>query len=129
MPRRASILASLSCLAILAMPAAAGDWRSGIDDPVIVLHETLPWHSQPPHAGTGPGYYYSQHPDHIPAWPKPLAGYAVPIFDMQKPVVHHRPYAATHEEWCAARYRSYDPYSNSWQPRHGPRRLCRSPFP
>jgi hypothetical protein len=33
-----------------------------------------------------------------------------------------------HYEWCAARYRSYDSYSNTFQPNYGPRRTCLSPY-
>ena len=33
-----------------------------------------------------------------------------------------------HYEYCAARYRSYDSYSNTFQPNHGPRQQCYSPF-
>ena len=33
-----------------------------------------------------------------------------------------------HVRWCSAKYRSYDPRSNSFQPYHGPRRECRSPY-
>jgi hypothetical protein len=33
-----------------------------------------------------------------------------------------------HYEWCAGRYRSYDSYSNSFQPYNGPRQTCYSPF-
>jgi len=33
-----------------------------------------------------------------------------------------------HYEWCQARYRSYDPYSNTFQPYNGPRRQCYSPY-
>ncbi|RCW21434.1 BA14K-like protein [Ciceribacter lividus] len=33
-----------------------------------------------------------------------------------------------HYQWCRARYRSYDPYSNTFQPYHGPRRQCFSPY-
>ncbi|RYB97102.1 BA14K family protein [Ciceribacter ferrooxidans] len=33
-----------------------------------------------------------------------------------------------HYRWCEARYRSYDPYSNTFQPYHGPRRQCLSPY-
>lgn len=32
---------------------------------------------------------------------------------------------SNHASACAARYRSYDPASNSYQPSHGPRRQCR----
>lgn len=28
-------------------------------------------------------------------------------------------------DYCAARYRSFDPYTGTFQPYHGPRRICR----
>ncbi|MCF6369812.1 BA14K family protein [Rhizobium halophilum] len=33
-----------------------------------------------------------------------------------------------HYDWCHARYRSYDSYSNTFQPYHGPRQTCYSPY-
>ena len=33
-----------------------------------------------------------------------------------------------HYSWCNARYRSYDSYSNTFQPYNGPRRQCLSPY-
>ncbi|WP_105418699.1 BA14K family protein [Neorhizobium sp. T25_27] len=33
-----------------------------------------------------------------------------------------------HYEWCADRYRSYDAYSNSFQPNYGRRQTCYSPY-
>jgi hypothetical protein len=33
-----------------------------------------------------------------------------------------------HYEWCSGRYRSYDAYSNSFQPYNGPRQTCYSPY-
>jgi len=33
-----------------------------------------------------------------------------------------------HYEWCAARYRSFDAYSNTFQPYNGPRQTCYSPY-
>ncbi|GEO84094.1 MULTISPECIES: BA14K family protein [Alphaproteobacteria] len=33
-----------------------------------------------------------------------------------------------HYQWCANRYRSYDAYSNTFQPYHGPRQRCYSPY-
>jgi hypothetical protein len=37
--------------------------------------------------------------------------------------------AGSHEEWCFARYRSYQAEDNSYQPfAGGPRRQCQSPF-
>ncbi|RWX77187.1 BA14K family protein [Neorhizobium lilium] len=33
-----------------------------------------------------------------------------------------------HAEWCSNRYRSYDAYSNTFQPYNGPRQSCVSPY-
>ena len=33
-----------------------------------------------------------------------------------------------HYDWCQARYRSYDSYSNTFQPYNGPRQQCLSPY-
>jgi hypothetical protein len=33
-----------------------------------------------------------------------------------------------HYEWCYDRYRSYDSYSNTFQPNYGPRQTCLSPY-
>lgn len=33
-----------------------------------------------------------------------------------------------HVRWCQMRYRSYDPYSDTFQPNRGPRQRCRSPY-
>lgn len=33
-----------------------------------------------------------------------------------------------HYDWCAGRYRSYDGRSNTFQPYHGPRQQCYSPY-
>ena len=33
-----------------------------------------------------------------------------------------------HVNWCAGRYRSYDYRSNTFQPYHGPRQTCYSPY-
>ena len=35
---------------------------------------------------------------------------------------------SAHVDWCFARYRSYRPYDNSFQPYNGPRRACVSPY-
>lgn len=34
----------------------------------------------------------------------------------------------SHTSWCYNRYRSYRAYDNTYQPYHGPRRLCVSPY-
>ncbi|MCV0397008.1 MAG: BA14K family protein [Rhizobiaceae bacterium] len=37
-------------------------------------------------------------------------------------------FSPAHYRWCEARYRSYRTWDNSWQPYHGPRRQCISPY-
>ena len=55
----------------------------------------------------------------------------------EEPVVYRRPVrvverrissADAHVSWCQGRYRSYRAWDNSFQPYHGPRQQCRSPY-
>ncbi len=121
---------------IATSPAHAGGWEY---DPAadLIFYDSVPiapWYRQEPWIGTGPGHYYSYYPNHVPAYPHRLTGYPVPIYKaprrlpaLRGTVVHvHRP--ASHVEWCAARYRSYDAGTDTYQPYHGPRRVCRSPW-
>ncbi len=36
--------------------------------------------------------------------------------------------ASSHSQWCYSRYRSYRAYDNTFQPYHGPRQQCYSPY-
>ena len=91
-----------------------------------------PWYSQPPLEGTGPGLYYSYYPQDVPGYPQDLRGLPVPIFPTSSPVSPR--YAdgegdwSAHVAWCHDRWLSYRTSDNSYQPLHGPRRECRSPF-
>jgi hypothetical protein len=126
----------LAGLLLAATPALAGDawsdwWQrhTGTD---------VPWYEQEPWAGTGPGLYYSNHPDHVPGYPaghvptypRPNVTYAVPVFDTGRRVARRDEIGAVadHVEWCLARYRSYDVETDTYQPLIGARRLCRSPY-
>lgn len=118
-----------------AVPANAGEWAY---DPAsdLILHGSVPvthWRQRQPVTGSGPAHYYSYHPHHVPGYPRRLTGYPVPIYKapshlhrrvMRVPVVR----SGSHAAWCAARYKSYDIRTDTWQPFHGPRRYCRSPF-
>lgn len=53
-----------------------------------------------------------------------IAGAAANSARAAPPVVVSNP----HVDWCLSRYRSYNPYDNTFQPFNGPRRYCRSPF-
>ncbi len=95
--------------------------------------EPGPWYSQRPWQNTGPGLYYSYHPEHVPGYPQEFRGYPVPLYSTSHP---GNWYAArygngwpAHIDWCHERWRSYRASDNSYQPIHGPRRQCRSPFP
>ena len=131
MPKTAAVAA---CAAFLVGSTVAGVPPAGADDREVVYVDAYadgaPWYHQPPWIGTGPGHYYSHHPDHIPAYPEPLTGYPVPIYDTSRPVVpvvrRHR--VSAHVEWCAARYLSYDVRTDTYQPYHGTRRQCWSPY-
>ena len=37
-------------------------------------------------------------------------------------------YGARHHAWCEGKYRSYRRYDGTFQPYHGPRRRCNSPY-
>jgi hypothetical protein len=53
--------------------------------------------------------------------------YDEPIYRPRyKPV--YRGGGSAHVEWCYDRYRSYRAWDNSWQPNHGRRRQCVSPY-
>jgi hypothetical protein len=79
---------------------------------------------------SGPEIYYGTHYNHVPAYPEPdlSNAYPVPIFPgvRRLPVIRYD--VSGHVRWCHAHYRSYRASDNSFQPNHGPRRPCRSPY-
>ena len=120
-----SLAAAASTLAVV--PASAGG-PDGFSVVVQVHDGHHHWPSRHYHAirpVTGPEIYYSYHYDQIP-------GYPVPIFPSVRPPVVVQPVAryvsSPHIAWCHARYRSYRAYDNSFQPYHGGRRQCWSPY-
>ena len=50
-----------------------------------------------------------------------------PVYREYRPVVRGG-MSQSHVNWCYGRYRSYDAYSNTFQPYNGPRRTCYSPY-
>ncbi|NBB51106.1 BA14K family protein [Rhizobium sp. CRIBSB] len=74
-----------------------------------------------------PGYVY-----HQGQWFSSRSLRAGVIIDRPIPrrqVVHYRGgINPKHHSWCADRYRSYHWRSNTFQPYHGPRQQCYSPF-
>jgi hypothetical protein len=91
------------------------------------------WYSQPPWQNTGPGLYYSYHPEHVPGYPQEFRGYPVPLYSTSRPGIWRHAARdgsgwSAHIDWCQQRWRSYQASDNSYQPVYGPRRQCRSPF-
>ena len=41
---------------------------------------------------------------------------------------YNNSYGNSHAQWCANRYRSYSPQTDTYQPNNGPRRRCISPY-
>ena len=123
----ALIGAIAATLLALAAPAQAGDWQY---DPAsdLVYYGSVPvarWYGERPSMQAGPRQYRG----HVPPPPCPhrLCGYPLPIYKARV-VAAYRVRVPAHAEWCAARYRSYDVRTDTYQPYHGPRRVCRSPY-
>lgn len=53
---------------------------------------------------------------------------ARPFVYETRPVRRYQNLSASHYRWCDSRYRSYRYSDNTFQPYHGPRRHCRSPY-
>lgn len=74
-----------------------------------------------------PRHYHS----HRRYYPGPFIGGVVlgTIIANQTPrVVYRHGVSNAHLSYCYSRYRSYRAWDNSFQPYHGPRRACRSPY-
>jgi hypothetical protein len=59
----------------------------------------------------------------------PVIYFSVPTY-RYVPRRHYRSYgrSSAHVRWCYRHYRSYREWDNTFQPYHGPRRPCRSPY-
>jgi hypothetical protein len=60
----------------------------------------------------------------------PLAAFGIGAL-IGSGIANSRPsysYHHAHVAWCYDRYRSYREWDNSWQPYHGPRQICYSPY-
>jgi hypothetical protein len=54
--------------------------------------------------------------------------YYEPYYAPPPPRRAYRSGMNAHIAWCYDRYRSYRAYDNTYQPKYGPRRECRSPY-
>lgn len=83
------------------------------------------------------------HRRHSDGWWYPLAAFAFTAYLFDQHNRNHRyvdPYAgggwshiprrnmAQHDAWCDWRYRSYSKRTKTFQPYHGPRKFCNSPY-
>ena len=65
---------------------------------------------------------------------RPRTGFSVELqFGQPRYQKRHRggyraTYGGRHHAWCAGKYRSYHRSSGTYQPYHGPRRRCNSPY-
>jgi hypothetical protein len=63
----------------------------------------------------------------VPAYPA-YRPYYRPVYPPARPVYRVVPEVSAHVSWCAARYRSYRAWDDTFQPYNGPRRPCISPY-
>ncbi|WP_144862310.1 BA14K family protein [Mesorhizobium sp. J18] len=78
-------------------------------------------------------HHYRHRHRHSDAWIAPgafIAGALIgsALSQPRYPAYRSYGYSRSHVDWCYSRYRSYRASDNSFQPYHGPRRECRSPY-
>ena len=123
----------------IAMPTAAPAWDQQI--PTNVQFRTDE-HGREIYVGPGGHRYWRGHRgyrDYRPGYHRhgdfwfPAAAFIAGALitgaiTSQQPRVIYRSSGNAHTEWCYSRYRSYRAYDNTFQPYHGPRRQCYSPY-
>ncbi len=63
------------------------------------------------------------------SYPRYYLGPSYPGYYYAQPRRYYRQgLGSAHVRWCYNRYRSYRAWDNTFQPYHGPRRQCRSPY-
>lgn len=121
-----------TAMPVMAAPAARIDIQSDVTQ---VRHRR---HRGYYHGHRGYRHYRHGHRYHDGYW-YPLAAFgagaliggaiaAQPRYVEPAPVYRPTGLNPRHYDWCHARYRSYDSYSNTFQPYHGPRQTCYSPY-
>ena len=65
----------------------------------------------------------------VAAPPPPPVVYArPPVYVANPPVYAAPPQVPARVAWCQARYRTYNPYNNTWVDNYGQLRVCVSPY-
>ena len=142
MTQRLSALFAFVLAFAVAVPAVAAPVRpvvtaptvSGLDvTPVGQRYKRRHYEYRRHHDYYRPHVYRHRHNDFGPIVGGLVAGAIIGgIIASQQP--HYRTYRRTyyhrsaHVDWCFRRYRSYDVRSDTFQPYHGPRRYCNSPY-
>lgn len=109
------------------VPAQAVEWQY---DPAsdTIFYGSAPvaqWYGERPSMHPKP---WLRGPQPVARCPHRLCGYPLPIYKAReaRPVAYR--VSTVHAAWCAVRYRSYDVRTDSYQPQHGVRRRCWSPY-
>lgn len=123
----ASVLAMASFVPTqAAMPLPAPVVKGPSDVTTVRHHRPYYYRGHRGYSHRRPGYRY-----HNGYW-FPLAAFATGAIIGGAIATQPAPRAGginpKHYQWCANRYRSYDSYSNTFQPYHGPRQRCYSPY-
>ncbi|MCB0055737.1 MAG: BA14K family protein [Caldilineaceae bacterium] len=74
--------------------------------------------------------YRSGYRRHVNGWWYPLAAFGVQVI-IRDPQPYRRAAGnlpPEHYVWCDRRYKSYRTWDDTFQPYHGPRRICNSPY-
>ncbi|MCM2294539.1 BA14K family protein [Allorhizobium sp. BGMRC 0089] len=141
-----AVLASLSGVA-QAMPLVPA---ASVQAQMAPHVETVQWrHGPPPPYYYGhPGYYHGYHGyrDYHPGYRRHHDGYWYPLAAFAAgaiiggaiaaeprpapppPVYYDNGINPRHYQWCESRYRTYDPYSNTFVNYNGVRQQCFSPY-
>jgi hypothetical protein len=112
-----------------AFPAKASDWQYDAASDTI-FYGSMPvaqWYGERPSMHPKP---WLVGPQRVARCPHRLCDYPIPIYKAReaRPVARTYRVSAVHAAWCAGRHRSYDVRTDSYQPLHGARRYCRSPY-
>lgn len=68
-----------------------------------------------------------QQPVYVQPAPRPVYIQPAPVYVQPAPV-YNAGYSQAHYNYCGSKFKSYHFPSNTYQPYHGPRRLCHSPY-
>lgn len=130
-PSQASALAGSGVVKILETVAA-----SDVSEVKQVNHRKRRWHRRHfhrhhrHHRRPSTGFYFEFGTGRPPVVVRP-PHYAPPRVYVRPRHVAPRyagPLPVAHVRWCYSRYRSYRDWDNTFQPYHGPRKQCRSPY-